>query len=51
MNDAFERFNKRLPPKKCRWYLKPIVWMLAFSGTRKHRTKIERIGMKGLKPP
>ena len=51
MNDQFERFNKRLPPKKCKWSLKPIVWMLAFSGPRKHETKIEKINMKGVKPP
>ena len=51
MNDQFERFNKRLPPKKCKWFLKPIVWLLAFSGTWKHRTKIEKINMKGVKPP
>lgn len=39
------------PPKKCKWFLKPLIWMIAFFGTWKHKTKIERIGMKGLKPP
>ena len=51
MNDNFERFDMKAAPKKCKWYLKPIIWLIAFSGTWKHKTKIKKIGMKGLKPP
>lgn len=51
MDDNFERFNMVMPPKKCKWFLKPIIWLIAFPGTWKHKTKIEKIGMEGLKPP
>lgn len=49
--EEFKRFDMKSPPKKCKWFLKPLIWMIAFFGTWKHKTKIERIGMKGLKPP
>ncbi len=49
--EEFKRFDMKSPPKKCRWFLKPIIWIIAFLGTWKHKTKIERIGMEGLKPP
>ena len=51
MNDNFERFDMKSPPKKCKWFLKPIIWAIAFPGTWKHKTKIERINMDGVKPP
>ena len=51
MNDDFERFDMKAPPKKCKWYLKPIIWLIAFPGTWKHKTKFERINMDGVKPP
>ncbi len=51
MNQDIVRFDMKKPPRKCRWFLKPIAWLIAFSGTLKHKTKIEKIGMKGIKPP
>ena len=51
MNDNFERFDMKSPPKKCKWFLKPIIWAIAFPGTWKHKTKIEKINMDGVKPP
>ena len=38
-------------PVRCRWFLKPIAWAISFPGLWKHKTKITRIGMKGVKAP
>lgn len=38
-------------PVKCRWFLKPIAWGIAAPGYFKHRTKLTKINMKGVKPP
>ena len=51
MNQDIVRFDMKKPPRKCRWFLRPIAWLIAFSGTLKHKTKIEKIGMEGIKPP
>lgn len=51
MTDTFERFDMNRSPIPCRWYLKPIAWAIVFPGILKHRTKIKKIGMEGLKPP
>ena len=51
MTQDIVRFDMKKPPRKCRWFLKPIAWMIAFSGTLKHKTKIEKIGMEGVEPP
>ena len=50
--DSFERFDMNRRPIPCKWYLKPVLWMLSFPSTWAHRTRIvkdERL--KGLKPP
>lgn len=46
-----ERFDMKRKPVKCKWYLKPIAWALAFPNTIKHKTKITKAGMDGIKPP
>ncbi len=51
MNDEVKRFDMKKKPVKCRPYLVPIVWLISFFGTLKHKTKIRRTGVKGLKPP
>ena len=50
-DDGFERFDMKKKPVICRWYLKPIVWLIALTGTMKHKTKITKEGMEGIKPP
>ena len=47
----FKRFDMKKPPVSCRWYLKPVAWMIAFPGILKHKTHINKIDMKGVKPP
>ena len=51
MENSIERFDMARPPIPCRWYLKPIAWAIALGGIIKHRTKITKLGVKGLKPP
>lgn len=46
-----ERFDMMKKPVKCRWFLKPVTWMLSFPNIIKHKTKITKSGVKGLKPP
>ena len=51
MNDGFERFDMKKPPVRCRQLLKPVIWAACIPGLIRHRTKITKIGLKGLKPP
>ena len=51
MQDSFERYDMSKPPVSCKWYLKPVAWLICFPGILKHRTRIEKIGMEGVKPP
>lgn len=48
---SVEHFDMKKPPVRCRWYLKPIAWMLCVPGLLKHRPKVTKVNMKGLKPP
>ena len=49
--NKIERFDMKKKPVKCRWYLKPVAWALCYPNLLKHRTKITKIGMDGVKPP
>lgn len=51
MNDNFKRFDMKKKPISCKWFLKPVVRLISSTGLAKHKTKIERIGLEGLKPP
>lgn len=51
MKDNFKRFDMKRPPIKCRWFLKPVAWMIAFPGIWAHKTKIHKLGMDNIKPP
>lgn len=51
MKKNIKKFDMSKPPVSCRWFLKPVAWGIAFPGIWKHRTKITKIDMKGLKPP
>lgn len=44
----FDRF--RVPPKQNALFM-PVVWAWSFFGTRKGRLRINKVNMKGLKPP
>lgn len=49
--DKAKRFDMYKPPVLCRWFLKPIAWGIALPNVFRHRTKIEKINMSGIKPP
>lgn len=48
-NDRFKRFDMLKKPR--RQLLRPLIWALSFPPVWRHKTKIEKIGMEGLKPP
>lgn len=51
MKTEFVRFDMTKRPRKTRWYLLLIAWIIVFPNILIHRTKIKKIGMKGVKPP
>ena len=51
MKAEFERFDMTAPPRKPKWYLKPITWLLSAPDVLIHRTKIVKTGMEGIEPP
>jgi len=46
-----ERFDMLAPPTPTRWYLRPLTWLLSEPALIRHRTRITRTGMEGVKPP
>jgi len=46
---SFERFDMLAYPKKQK--LRPIAWAISFPDVWKHRAKIQKINMDGIKPP
>ena len=51
MNEQIERFNMREPPRRQKWYLRLLTWILCYPEVWLRRTRIRRINMDGLKPP
>jgi len=51
MVDNFERFDMKKGPKKCCLLFRSIMWAVSFYATKKHKTKINKIGMENIKPP
>jgi len=49
--DKIQRFDMGLKPQRQKNYLRPLTWFLSFPSVWKHRLKIHKIDMKGLKPP
>lgn len=47
----FDRFDTTEMPKRPKWYLMPEIWAKSTIELLRHRTKIRKWGMKGLKPP
>ena len=45
------RFDMKRPPERTAWYLRPQTWLLSVPDVWKHRSRIEKIGVKDLKPP
>lgn len=52
MKDADQiRYDMLAKPKKQAWYLKPLTWLLAYPTVWAHKLKVNRVNMKGVKPP
>lgn len=52
MKDSNEiRFDMLRKPEKQKWYLRPLTWLISFPTVWSHHLKINRVNMKGLKPP
>ena len=49
MQDSFTRFDMLAYPKRQR--LRPIAWAIAYPDVWKHKAKIQKINMDGIKPP
>lgn len=49
--DNFERFDMSKRPVKCVWFLKPVAWAICLPALIKHRPRISKEGLEGLKPP
>ncbi len=47
----FKRFDFNKNPKRQHPLLMPLEWLLSYPSVWKHRTKIDKINMEGLKPP
>ena len=49
MDDRFERFDMQRKP--VRQGLRPLAWAMSFPAVWKHRARITKVGMEGLRPP
>lgn len=47
----FKRFDKEMPPKKVKWFLKPIINLLVNPQIKKHKPNITKIGTENIKAP
>ncbi len=47
----FKRFDFTMKPRRQMQLLRPVTWLLSFPAVWKHRTKITKVNMEGLKPP
>lgn len=47
----FERYDTKAAPQRSPWYLLALAYVLSAPAVLKHRTKITRIRMEGIKPP
>lgn len=51
MAQNYERFDMTIPPVRTRWYLHPLTILLSLPDVWKHRVRLTRTGVDGLKPP
>lgn len=52
MKDTNEiRFDMLRKPQKQKWYLRPVTWLISFPTVWGHKLKVNKVNMKGLKPP
>ena len=46
-----KRYDMAKPPKKMKWYLKPLAYLLSIGDVKKHKITIIKKGIDGIKPP
>ena len=51
MKKEFKRFDMKKPPKKVKWFLKPLIPLIVNGGIKKHKPVITRIDTSDLKAP
>ena len=51
MKQEFERFDMTLPPRRTKWFLRPLALMISLPDLIKHRSHLTKTGMEGIKPP
>ena len=51
MDQSISRFDRQRPPVRTKWYLRPLTWLLSAPAVIRHRARIRKIGMEGVKPP
>jgi len=49
--DQIKRFDFDMKPKKEKFFLTPLAYLLSFPAVWKRKLKINKVNMKGLKPP
>ena len=49
--DDFKRFDMNKPPQRTKWYLRPLTILISLPDVIKHKSKITKTGMEGIKPP
>ena len=51
MKKDVKRFDRKAPPIRTKWYLRPLTFLLSLPDTLLHGLKIHKTGVEGLKPP
>ncbi len=44
-------FDRQRPPVRTKWYLRPLTWLLSAPAVLRHRARIRKTGMEGIRPP
>ncbi len=47
----FKRFDRKKPPVRTKWYLRPLTYILSAPDVKKHKAIIKKYNAEGLKPP
>lgn len=47
--NSLHRFDLSIPPRKVKWYLKPLIWLLSYPEIIATRAKINKVNMDGVK--
>lgn len=51
MNSSYKRYDMAKPPVRTRWYLLPLTILLSLPAVMRHKAKIKKTAMEGVKPP